>query len=386
MRKLTTSEFVVKAIAVHGNRYSYDQSVYLGKSVKVVIICSKHGCFKQTPDGHLQGRGCPKCGRETCESAIRSTTNEFIEKAIIIYGDRYGYDKSIYVNRNTNVIITCREHGDFEQTPSTHLRGPCGCPKCARIVVENSRRSNIDKFIEKAIAIYGGKYTYDKSVYVNATTKIVIVCKEHGDFEQVPDSHLHGHGCPKCGGCYQLTTKDFIDKARIIHGNKYSYDKSIYINANTKLIITCPKHGDFKQTPDCHNNSTNGCPKCVSSISYISSRWLDSLGVPDDVKHREVKKLIPGRNFRVDGFIPDTKTVYEFYGDDVHGNPLLCNPDNKNRFGITYRDAYQKTIDREKIFKDAGFNLVTIWESDFRRQLLREFVESQIHKSMVING
>jgi len=184
----------------------------------------------------------------------------------------------------------------------------------------------------------------------------------------------------------KLTSEGFVTKAIAVHDQKYRYEKAyILVRVSrlllsvqnmvnlSKLLMAICKVVDVQSVADVHNNGGSGCPKCVSSISYISSRWLDSLGVPDDKKHREVTKLIPGRKFRVDGFIPETNTVYEFYGDDVHGNPRLYNLDDKNRFGITYRDAYQKTVDREKIFKEAGFGLVTIWESDFRRQLLQEF-------------
>ena len=121
-----------------------------------------------------------------------------------------------------------------------------------------------EEFIRRAKEVHGDKYDYSKTKYVNTTTKVCIICPEHGEFWQTPSKHLIGRGCPKCGGSAQLTTEDFIRKAKEIHGNKYDYRKTEYVNANTKVCIICPKHGEFWMLPSNHTHKTRpqGCPKC----------------------------------------------------------------------------------------------------------------------------
>jgi hypothetical protein len=183
----------------------------------------------------------------------------------------------------------------------------------------------------------------------------------------------------------RLTIAKFITKAISVHGDTYGYLKSIYNGICSKIIINCFKHGEFLQTPDNHLQG-RGCSKCVSNVSYIGSRWLDSLGIPNDPEHREVKGLIFGRKFIVDGYVPETNTVYEFYGDRSHGNPKLYNSNDKGLYGLCYGDVYQRTIAREEIFKLAGFSLVTIWESDYKKQLIQEFVLKSTRKPIKAIG
>lgn len=102
------------------------------------------------------------------------------------------------------------------------------------------KRLTTKEFIKKAIEIHGNKYGYSEVVYFNAKTLIKIFCPIHGYFEQIPNIHLTGHGCPKCKG-FNRTTEEFIEKARATHGDKYDYSLVAYKNAKTKIIITCKK-------------------------------------------------------------------------------------------------------------------------------------------------
>ena len=187
----------------------------------------------------------------------RSTTKEFKEKANVVHGNNYIYDKVEYVNTYTQVTIMCPEHGEFTQTPNCHLSGS-GCPKCAGKFMDR------DYFIEKANVVHGNNYIYDKVEYVNTDTKVTIICPEHGEFTQIPHNHLSGKGCPKCAGTF-MDRDYFIEKANVVHGNKYIYDKVEYVNTHTKVTIICPEHGEFAQTPRDHL-SGKGCPKCAGTF------------------------------------------------------------------------------------------------------------------------
>ena len=189
-------------------------------------------------------------------------TENFIETARKIHGDKYDYSKVEYINNSTKVCIICPEHGEFWQTPNKHLSGQ-GCRKCGiKRVWEKRGRITTEEFINKAKKVHGDKYDYSKVEYKNNSTKICIICPIHGEFWQTPSSHLGGCGCPKCSGLERLDTQAFINRAKKVHGDKYDYSKVEYINMNRKVCIICPIHGEFWQTPVNHLKG-KGCSKCV---------------------------------------------------------------------------------------------------------------------------
>ena len=190
--KYTKDIFIEKAIEKHGKKYDYSKVNYINSQTKVCIICSKHGEFWQNPNSHLNGRGCPKCGVDSLKNKTRRSQEDTIKQFIKIHKDKYNYDNVRYVNNNTLVSIICPEHGEFWQTPHSHLSGQ-GCPKCA--IDKNSRkyRKSLDEFIKEAKEIYGDKYLYDKVKYVNKDTKICVICPKHGEFFITPRNFLRNH-------------------------------------------------------------------------------------------------------------------------------------------------------------------------------------------------
>jgi very-short-patch-repair endonuclease len=130
-------------------------------------------------------------------------------------------------------------------------------------------------FIEKARAIHGDKYDYSKIIYKNAKTKITIVCKEHGDFQQIPSNHLSGFNCQKCANNGKMNTEQYVKRAIVVHENKYDYSKVNYINADTKITIICKEHGEFEQIPDFHLNRKCGCPKCANNVTLTTTEFID---------------------------------------------------------------------------------------------------------------
>jgi hypothetical protein len=192
----------------------------------------------------------------------------FIEKANSKHNMRYDYSLINYINSRTKVVIICDKHGEFEQEPANHLRGQ-GCPKCAGV-----KNSTKDEFITKANMVHNNKYDYSLTQYVNNKTKVKIICPEHGEFEARPDNHLNNKtGCPKCANNILYTIKDFIEKAKIIHNNKYDYSKVNYITAHKKIIIICPVHGEFEQEPTSHLLGI-GCSKCSGKYNYTNEEYI----------------------------------------------------------------------------------------------------------------
>ena len=260
-RRMTVSEFICKAKKVHSDKYDYSKVEYVNSQTKVCIICPEHGEFWQTPSSHLQGCACPKCGK-----SFHYTTEEFIRRAIEIHGNKYDYSKVEYKNANTPVCIIYPEHGEFWIKPSSYLRS-CRNPKYGE------RSNTTEDIIKKFKEIHGNKYDYSKVEYVNNKTKVCIICPEHGEFWQSPDTHLKGCGCPKCAG-KNTTTQEFIEKSREVHGNKYDYSKVEYVNNKTKVCIICPEHGEFWQTPSHHLKRKQGCPSCSGNKKMSKDEFI----------------------------------------------------------------------------------------------------------------
>jgi len=259
-----TLEFIQKAEKVHGDKYDYSKVKYKNCDTNITIICKIHNDFLQTPYTHLHSNGCKKCGYENLKLKKMGNTEEFIKKAILKHGDKYNYSKVVYENVKKHVIIICEKHGDFEQTPDKHLQG--GCKKCGIESMILKQSGNTEEFIQKAKLKHGDKYNYSKINYINNKSEIIIICNEHGEFKQIASSHLVGSGCIKCGiesSKLKQTgnTDEFIQKAKLKHGDKYDYSKIKYISCYDNVIIICKIHGNFLQQPASHI-AGNGCKKC----------------------------------------------------------------------------------------------------------------------------
>ncbi len=262
----STVEWIIEAKKTHGDRYDYSKVVYAGNKNKVIIGCRKHGDFEQRADRHLGARGCTKCSGKH-----RHSTTEWIIEAEKTHGDRYDYSKVVYARANDGVTITCKEHGDFEQRPSDHLAGQ-GCSKCG-----GRHQHSTAEWIIEAKKTHGDRYDYSKTVYVRSKDKVIITCKEHGDFEQVAHNHLTGKGCAKCSGRHQHSTAEWIIEAEKTHGDRYDYSKTVYIRADDRVTITCKEHGDFEQVAGNHLTG-NGCPRCFWDRDQPTAIYLMQMG------------------------------------------------------------------------------------------------------------
>ena len=271
VKRLTTDQFTQKAILLHGDKYTYDRVEYVKSTAKVWIGCKVHGYYNLTPKNHLRLYGCPRCIQHD-----PVTTKEFIKQAKKIHGDTYGYDRVEYVKLSGKVWVRCKLHGYFEVAANLHLH-LSGCAKCG-----GSEPKDTKTFIEQAINSHGNKFLYDKVIYTNSKSKVSIGCKIHGYFEQEANAHLNGHGCIDCTGFRKLTTKSFIEKARLVHGSRYLYSKSNYQGADEQLVITCKQHGNFYQKP--HNHlSGRGCWKCAGNKKLTEPDFIQrSLGIHRD--------------------------------------------------------------------------------------------------------
>ena len=269
----TTEEFVSKAKTAHGDKYDYSEVDYVKSDLSVTIICQVHGKFEQTPRSHLQGAKCPECANKDRTQKQRYGYDYFIEKAREAHGDQYDYSQIDYVDMSTKVNIICPVHGVFSQTPNSHVTEKRNCPKCSFEIRAKKLSGNSDDFIRRAKETHGDKYDYSEVNYVNSHTKVTIGCPIHGKFEQTPNNH-YTQGCLLCGGKVKLTTEQFIEKVRQVHGDVYDYSEVEYVNAKTPVKIICKKHGPWYPIP---GNFTNGagCYSCQTKIIVDTAEFIE---------------------------------------------------------------------------------------------------------------
>jgi hypothetical protein len=267
------NNFLTRAKDIHGDKYSYKKVNFVNVRTPITITCSTHGDFEQLPSVHLGkgGAGCPKCANSLNGNNSRLDPNEFINRIHKLFGNTYDYTFCKYVKSDEKVKIICNTHGEFSILPHKLLSGN-GCPNCANLSRSNKLSISFDEFVAKAVNKHGDKFLYSKISYKSMSVgKIDITCKKHNEvFSQLPIIHLRSKsGCPSCKKESVSKSKigsldSFIEKASSVHNNYYCYDKSEYINTSSKILITCPVHGDFKQIVRDHLRGS-GCSKCILS-------------------------------------------------------------------------------------------------------------------------
>lgn len=354
MQKVTLEEFKGRSNLAHNYFFDYSNSHFEHTHKKTIIGCPIHGEFSQMVKSHMKGlNGCALC------TGKASYTNEqFIFKAKEKYGDLYSYEKTNYINNKSKITITCKLHGDYNIAPGFFLHKTSGCKLCTK-----SSFINYDYLIKMA-AMHQSKHDYSLvSKNINSNSTIRIICNLHGEFEQNVWIHLKKMSCPKCSGKYKATT-DFINEANEVHNHKYDYSLSKYTKAINKVIIKCVIHGEFNQSPNAHLTG-KGCVKCGVSVSRKEIKWINSFNNSNIKTQHPIK--INNKKYNVDGFDNTTNTIYEFYGDFWHGNPNKYKSYDINHMnGKSFGYLYSKTISRENELKLAGFNIVNIWELNFK--------------------
>ena len=274
--KLTKKEWIINSNKIHNNFYDYSKVEYNGSQKKVIIICPEHGEFEQRADGHMQGRGCKKCGiKKQIKSSLKSQ-EQFIKDCEKKHNNFYDYSKIKYKGVQEKIIIICPEHGEFEQLANAHLQGS-GCPKCSVLKVALKHKKSKEQFINEAKIKHNNFYDYSKTEYIGSEQKIIIICPDHGEFKQTASTHLQGSGCPSCP---KITSTQWLIDVNLKHNNKYIYPEK-YISSLQHMLIICPEHGEFKKIAYQHKQG-QGCPQCAKNNSSLKltkthEQWLFEL-------------------------------------------------------------------------------------------------------------
>ena len=348
-KKLTQEDIINRIQNKFGDKFDLSKFVYNGIDKKSCFICSEHGVFQRRINDFLKSKwGCPKCGYLEATKQITNDCGDFINKAKKIHDNKYDYSKVHYINSKIKVCIICPKHGEFFQEPKAHLKGQ-GCPKCS-----GCAKLTMDDFIEKARKVHGDEYDYSKVKYINNHTKVCIICPEHGEFWQTPNSHLNGNGCYSCKNKKislqkTFTKEQFIEKAQEIHGGKYDYSKVNYINSHTKVCIICPTHGEFEQTPDKHINSKQGCIKCTSVISNNEKKIVEYCRYITNNIVENNRNILNGKE--LDIYLPEYNLAIEYNG-------LLW---HSEKYG---KDKYYH-LNKLNLCNEQGIKLIQIFEDEY---------------------
>jgi hypothetical protein len=321
-QRMSHDEWLERAMECHGDRYDYSRVKYKGWDQKVEIICPIHGVFRQRAGHHLKGNNCDECARQWAGEAKRWSTEQWIERAKEVHGDKYDYSFVDYQGSWEEVEIICPLHGLFRQKAAVHTTMGMGCRKCGREKQALSQTYTQDDFLRLAHAVHGDLYDYSQAVYKprvgGVQETMTIICRKHGPFPQRAHDHLNGKGCPTCKHerlktVHLLAQDEFTERARSVHGDYYDYSLVEYRGIKNFVKIICPKHGPFPQRAEGHLDG-NGCPKCSTSTGEKAvSEILEAYGI-----RFEIEKRFDGcrrvHRLPFDFYLPDRGALIEYDG------------------------------------------------------------------------
>jgi len=343
----------------------------------VVMYCHQkdkygreHGIFEKEPTKHIKGQGCPKCSGH-----FHMDTEYMIETSKLTHtnpSDNLSYEKSVFVNYHTDVVVTCHnkdengnEHGDFSISPD-HLLSGQGCPLCKGKKISEAKTTSFDETIKELKKVYPN-YDYSKSrdTYKNRQSKMTVTChekdsngEEHGDFEMIPSNTLNPllkNGCPKCGRekcdeARRLDPEVFFEECRKKHNNFYDYSETEYTYSDEYIYPICPIHGKFKQIARNHKHGA-GCPKCAKEKSTFEREVTEFIRgiIPEREVIENDRRLLDGKE--VDILIPDMRIGIECDGLIWHSE----------KFNTDKAYHLEKTLLAEK----KGVRLIHIFEDEW---------------------
>lgn len=297
------------------------------------------------------------------------TNKEFLSKAVDVFGLRYDYSKVNYVHSLQKVEIVCAKHGSFLIKPSNHINNKQGCPLCGNEATANCNKIGKEDFI-KSLENKAGKENYDLSKIHNIKSLrdvVEVTCALHGEYrvEARDIKRSNFWGCKKCKIQGDRFTKDqFINKSSEAHRDFYTYDKTEYSTAHSRVIVTCPIHGDFEVTPHTHIKGNGFCPKCtdyVSSYELELHEFLKLNGIEIESSFRKF-----GKNGikEIDIISHDKKIGIEINGLYWHSEKFKSKDFHKTK---------------SENMKKLGYHLIHIFEDDWKNK-------KDICKSIILNS
>ena len=322
----STEEFIAAARSVHGNKYLYVGAEYVNMREKLLITCPEHGEFRQTPYQHIRGQGCKKCACAAHGASHRLDPQEYLARVAEIHNGRYDLSRVQFTRLKDKIEVVCREHGSFFPSASNFLTHKSNCPKCKYEQQSAASRLSFDQYVARfrEKEVHGGTYEYRRVFYEGGQAVVEAVCASHGAFTQLVQDHLRGCGCVKCARPIH-DTQSFIDEATKVHGSRYDYSGSEYINALHYVKIRCKEHGEFEQKAACHVHTRQGCPVCGGTGPSRGQQEINAF-LSQYVETKMEHKV--GVRRRLDILIPSLNIGVEYHGLIWHSTKFHTDPLN----------------------------------------------------------
>jgi len=312
---------------------------------------------------------------------------QMVNDARKVHGDKYIYDENSYVNARTPMKIFCKIHGEFQQTPHSHINKGRGCSKC-----NGGVKRTQDEYISIIKSVHGDRYDLSEINYKNSTSDVTPICNKHGKFVINARKFLLGHGCQKCyderrGNSLRYSLNEVIEMCKAAHGDKYIYNKCEYHDMLIPFKIVCPIHGEFLQTPAKHIHQKQGCPKCnASHLETEISDFLDKEKIEYEQYYHPVWLGLQSLDF----YLPKYNVGIECQGIQ-HYEPISFSGDKsdeskcKNYEVIKERDQRKKQLCEENGVKLLYFTHYDNVDEDNvtfkdRNKLLNEIEKYELRK------
>jgi very-short-patch-repair endonuclease len=359
-------DFIKRARSIHGDKYSYDRVDFKGMREPVEVYCNSCeeswfvAAFSHAkPNG--TGNGCPRCA-----GRLRTSQN-FIDEARKIHGNKYDYSRVDFVNSTTPVRVYCPEHKyEWETTWGVHIKLKCGCALCG---IDKKKRTGTLEVIEMFKSIHGDAFDYSEyQTWEGWHQTFKCYCKTHKlVFYPTPASHYYqGCGCTGCRAdktslAQRKTNEEFIRQAAIVHDGFYDYSKCDYQGDANKITFICPKHGEQEQKAS-HHLQGHGCSKCHFKSEGRIAKFLHL----NFITYRQFSI----NNRRFDFYLPDFNLIIERDGEQhYHGFHLLADDEKLE----SLEKNHQIDIEKTELAKQEG---ITICRLPYWLNFKEEIVET----------
>lgn len=323
-KKLTLEEFKNRFTERFPNKnFNFSKSNYVNSHTLMKVECSNGHTFEFRPCDLMNGGGCPYC---SCTKKL--TREDFIKYAKFVHNSYFSYEHSDdFTNVSSLVTVTCPVHGDFKVKANNHLNG-VNCKKCAkegmthkvtkREKVHNStKKLSQDEFINKLTKNCGNKYIItDNTIYNGYNQKLILCCKEHGEFQITPSHLFNGRGCPYCGGNKPKTKEEIIELINEAQPYAdYDYESFVYNGIHTTSRFKCNKCGCyFCNSPSNLIFHYNSCPSCNGSVMEKEIKFsLEKHNIKFEVQ-KTFDWLVNKGHLYLDFYLADYKIAIECQG------------------------------------------------------------------------
>lgn len=251
---------------------------YAKGKCQVAVSCPAHGKFEALYASLLNGRGCPSCGELKGRAKRKMGTLAKVKESLAQIHPTLAFPNIDEELTSTTAWVTviCPIHGESKKQPHTLVSKKQGCPFCGGESSASKRSVQEDEILRRFKEAHGDTYDYSGSVFTTAMEDTTICCRKHGKFQQTPQAHWIGQGCPLCGverraSASVVPFSTFLEKAREIHGDRYEYVEPSYSGTSKRLTIICKVHGGFSQVAVAHLYGCD-CPSCSNKGFNPSKR------------------------------------------------------------------------------------------------------------------